>query len=217
MKTDQQLKSDVIAELAWTPGINATNIGVAVKNGVVTLSGEVDTYLQKHAAERAVRMVNGVRGIAVDVEVRLAPGDRRGDTQVAEAAINALRWHSLVPDDKVKVEVEDGWVTLSGEVDWGYQSSSAEQAIRPLIGVRGVGNQIRLKQHVDPTELRVDIESALTRHAQREARKITVGVDGGVVTLSGEVGSMSEHDAVLGTAYAAKGVTRVVDQLEVVD
>lgn len=217
MKTDQQLKSDVVAELAWTPAVNATNIGIAVKNGIVTVSGEVDTYLQKHAVERAVRMVSGVRGIAVDVEVRLAPGDRRGDAQVAEAAVHALRWHSLVPDDKVKVEVEDGWVTLSGEVDWGYQSASAEQAIRPLIGVRGVSNQIRLKQHVNPADIRVDIESALTRHAQREARHIAVSVDSGVVTLRGQVGSMSEHDAVLGTAHAAKGVTRVIDQLEVVD
>lgn len=216
VKTDQQLKSDVVAELAWTPGVNATNIGVAVKTGVVTLSGGVDTYLQKHTVERAVRMVSGVRGIAMDLEVRLAPHDKRGDAQVAEAALHSLRWHSLVPDDKVKVAVEDGWVTLTGELDWGYQSASAEQAVRPLIGVRGVSNQIRLKQHVNPAAIRVDIESALTRRAQREARHITVDVDGGVVTLRGEVGSMAEHDAVLGTAHAARGVTRVVDRLEIV-
>lgn len=217
MKTDQQLKSDIVAELAWTPTVNSTGIGVAVKNGVVTLSGEVDTYLQKHAVERAVRLVSGVRGIALDVEVRLAPGGKRGDAQVAEAALHALRWHAFVPEDKVKVEVEDGWVTLSGEVEWGYQSASAEQAIRPLVGVRGVTNQIRLKQHVNPMDIRSDIESALTRHAKREAKHISVSVDGGAVTLRGEVGSMAEHHAVLGTAAASKGVVRVIDQLEVVD
>jgi osmotically-inducible protein OsmY len=217
MKTDLQLKSDVTAELAWTPAINATRIGVAVKNGIVTLSGEVETYLQKHAVERAVRRVSGVRGIALDLVVQLALHDKRTDGEVAEAAANALRWHSLVPDEHVKVAVEDGWVTLTGEVDWGYQSASAEQCIRPLVGVRGVTNQVRLKQQANPMDIRADIESALARHAQREARRIAVDVSGGVVTLRGEVGSMSEHDAALGTAHAAKGVTRVIDELVVVD
>ncbi|HSV84907.1 MAG TPA: BON domain-containing protein [Ramlibacter sp.] len=217
MKTDQQLKTDVNAELVWDPAINATRIGVAVKNGVVTLSGEVETYLQKHAVERAVRRISGVRGIALDLDVHLAPGERRSDAEIAQAALDALTWHSLVPDDKVKVAVDDGWVTLTGEVDWGYQSASAEQCIRPLIGVRGVSNQLRLKQHANPADIRSDIESALTRHAQREAKHIAVDIEGGVVTLRGEVGSMAEHDAALGTAYASKGVTRVIDKLEVVD
>lgn len=217
MKTDPQLKSDVTAELVWDPSIDATRIGVAVKNGVVTLSGEVETYLQKHAVERAVRRVAGVRGIAVDLDVYLAPGDQRSDAEVAQAALQALAWHSLVPEDKVKVEVEDGWVTLTGEVDWGYQSASAEQCIRPLIGVRGVTNQIRLKQHANPADIRSDIESALTRHAQREAKHIAVEVEGGVVTLRGVVESMAEHDAAMGTARASKGVTRVVDHLDVID
>jgi len=217
MKTDQQLKTDVVAELAWAAPVNPTNIGVAVKNGVVTLSGEVDTYLQKHAVERAVRRIGGVRGLAIELEVRLAASDKRSDSDVAAAALHALRWHSLVPEDKVKVTVEDGWVSLTGEVDWGYQSASAEKCIRPLTGVRGVTNHIHLKQHVNPVDLRSDIESALARHAHREAKRIIVGVESGVVTLSGQVGSMAEHDAALGTAYGAKGVTRVVDQLEVVD
>lgn len=216
MKTDQQLKTDVVAELAWTPTINATGIGVAVKDGVVTLSGGVETYLEKHAVERAVRRVGGVRGIALDLDVRLAPPHQRSDTEIARAGLDALSWHSLVPDDKVKVAVEDGWVTLTGEVDWGYQSASAEQCIRPLVGVRGVSNQIRLKQRANPADIRAGIEAALTRHAQREAKHIAVEVDGGVVTLRGEVGSMAEHEAALGTANAAKGVTRVVDRLEVV-
>lgn len=215
MKSDLQLKADITAELVWDPAVNPTNIGVAVKNGIVTLSGEVDTYLQKHAVERAVRRVAGVRGIAMDLEVRLAPDHVRSDSDIAQAALHALRWHSLVPDDKVKVEVEDGWVTLTGEVDWGYQSASAEQCVHPLVGVKGVTNGIRLKQRANPAEMRQDISAAFTRHAEREANHIGIEVDGSVVTLSGKVSSMSEHDAAIGTAYAAKGVTRVIDHLEV--
>lgn len=215
MKTDQELKSDVSAELAWDPTINATRIGVAVRNGVVTLSGEVETYLQKHAVERAVRRIAGVRGIALDLDVYLAPDDKRSDAEVAQAALQALTWHSLVPDDRVKVAVDDGWVTLTGEVDWGYQSASAEQCVRPLVGVRGVTNELRLKQRANPADIRSDIEAALMRHAQREAKHIEVDVDGGVVTLRGKVDTLADHEAALGTAHAAKGVTRVVDQIEV--
>jgi osmotically-inducible protein OsmY len=215
MKSDVQLKTDVTAELRWDAAVNATQIGVAVRDGIVTLAGQVDTYLQKHAAERAVRRVAGVRGIALDLEVKLAPGHERTDTDIAEASLNALRWHSLVPEDRVKVEVENGWVTLTGELDWGYQSASAEQCVRPLVGVRGVSNQIRLKQRVNPAELRSDLTAALTRHAQRAAGHIGIEVDGGVVTLSGRVMSLAEHDAVVGTAGAARGVTRVVDHIEV--
>jgi osmotically-inducible protein OsmY len=213
MKTDMQIKSDVTAELAWDPAVNATSVGVAVKDGVVTVSGTVDTYMQKHAIERAVRRVSGIRGMAVDLEVRIAPDHRRTDGEIAEAALHALRWHSLVPEDKVKVEVEDGWVTLQGEVDWAYQSASAEQAVRPLVGVRGVSNELRLMQRASPQQIRANIVSALTRHAQREAAHIAIDVDGGVVTLRGQVDSLAEHDATVGTARAAKGVTRVVDRL----
>lgn len=215
MKTDLQLKSDVSAELAWDPAVNATNVGVAVKNGVVTLGGEVDTYLQKHAVERAVHRVSGVRGIALDLQVRLAPGHARSDADIAQAALHALRWHSLVPEGRVQVEVEDGRVTLTGEVDWGYQSASAEQCVHPLVGVRGVTNGIRLRQRADPARVREEITAAFARHARREAQHISIEVDGGVVTLTGKVSSLPEHEAAIGTAYAAKGVTRVVDHLEV--
>jgi osmotically-inducible protein OsmY len=215
MKSDLQIKSDVTAELVWDPAVNATNVGVAVKDGVVTLSGIVDTYLQKHAVERAVRRVGGVRGLALDLQVKLSPGHARSDTEIAQAALHALRWHSLVPDDKVSVEVEDGWVTLSGELDWGYQSASAEQCLRPLVGVTGITNDIRLKQRANPAQLRQDIVAALERHAEREGKHIGVEVDGSVVTLSGRVDSIAEHDAALGTAYAARGVTRIIDRLQV--
>ena len=216
MKTDLQLKSDVTAELVWDPAVNATHVGVAVKNGVVTLSGEVDTYMQKHAIERAVRRIAGVRGIALDLDVRLAPDHARTDADIAQAALHALRWHSLVPDDKVRVEVEDGHVVLTGEVDWAYQAASAEQCLHPLVGVKSVTNRVTIKPRAKLQDIRQDIEAAFARHAQREARHIEVQVDGGVVTLSGKVDSLSEHDAAIGTAYAAKGVSRVVDRIEVV-
>jgi len=215
MKTDDQLKADVSAELRWDAAIDAAHIGVAVRDGVVTLRGKVDNYLEKHAAERAARRVAGVRGLAIDLEVSPARHGPRSDADIAQAAVHALRWHSLVPADKVKVEVEDGWVALTGELDWGYQSASAEQCIRPLIGVKGISNQIRLKQRVNPVALRTDLAAALTRHAQREANHIEIKVDGGVVTLSGSVDSLQEHDAVIGTTSAARGVTRVVDYLQI--
>jgi len=215
MKTDLQIKAEVTAELLWDPVVNATSVGVAVKDGIVTLSGMVDTYLQKHAVERAARRVAGVRGIAIDLDVHLAPDHKRSDAEIAQAALHALRWHSLVPVDKVKVEVEDGSVTLTGEVDWAYQSASAEQCLRPLVGVKGVTNNIRLTQRANPVELKQDIAAAFARHAQREASRIAIDVEDGVITLTGEVDSLAEHDAAIGTAYAAKGVTRVIDRLQV--
>lgn len=215
MKSDEQLQSDVLAELAWDPAVNAGSIAVKAERGVVTLSGAVDTYLQKHAAEAAVRRVGGTRGLAVELEVRLAPEHLRSDSEIAQAAVHALSWHSLVPDDSVKVEVEDGWITLTGEVDWGFQSANAEQCVHALMGVRGITNRIRLRQRADPEQLRLEIASAFTRHAQREASHIRIEVDGGVVTLSGKVNSLSEHAAAIGVAYSARGVTRVIDKLQV--
>jgi len=215
MKTDFELKADVTAELAWDPALNATAIGVIVKDGLVTLAGHLDTYAQKHAAERAVRRVAGVRGIALELDVKLAPEHQRSDSEIAQAAIAALRWNSLVPDDHVKVEVEDAWVTLTGEVDWPYQLSSAEQCIRPLTGVRGVTNSVAIKPRVSGKDIAGQITAALTRHAQREASHIAVEVSGGIVTLSGRVDSLAEHDAAVGAAFGTRGVTSVVDKLEV--
>jgi len=216
MKSDVQLKADIAAELMWTPGVDATNVGVAVKDGVVTLSGTLATFAEKHAVEQAVRRVAGVLGLALDLEVQLAPNHKRNDSEVAHAALNALSWSVLVPRERIKVEVEDGWVTLSGEVDWSYQQVAAEQCVRPLIGVRGVFNKITLKARAIPKDLREQIAAALVRHAHREANHIGIDVQGSVVTLSGVVHSLPERDAAVGTAGAAKGVSRVVDRLEVV-
>jgi len=215
MKTDAQIKADVTAELAWDPSIHATAVGVVVKDGLVTLTGHLDSLAEKHAVERAVRRVSGVRGIAVELEVKPAGEHRRGDAEIAKAALAALRWHSWVPEEHVKVEVEDGWVTLSGEVDWRYQATSAEQCVRPLTGVRGVTNNIGVKPRVSEKDISEEITAALTRHAQREASHIGVEVDGGVVTLKGQVHSLPEHEAALGAAWATRGVSRVVDKLEI--
>jgi osmotically-inducible protein OsmY len=214
MKSDVQLKADVSAELVWTPGVNAANIGVAVKDGVVTLSGTLATYAEKHAVERAVRRVAGVRGMALDLDVQLAPDHKRNDSELAQAAVNALNLSVLIPRDRIKVEVEDGWVTLTGEVEWSYQKGAAEHCIRPLVGVRGVMDKIIVKARAIPKDLREQIKAALVRHANREAEHIGIEVEGGVVTLSGVVHSLPERDAAIGTASAAKGVSRVVDRLE---
>lgn len=215
MKTDIQLKADVTAELAWDPAINATNIGVMVKNGIVTLAGHLDTFSEKHAVERAVRRVGGVRAIALDLDVKLAPAHQRSDSEIAEAAITALRLNSLVPDGKVKVEVENGCVTLTGQLDWHYQQASAEQCIRPMAGVRSLVNRVTIRPRASDQNIAGQITAALKRHAEREARHIAIEVDGAVVTLRGEVSSLAERAAAVGAALSTHGVSRVIDKLEV--
>ena len=215
MKTDAHIKADVTDELAWDPAVNATGIGVAVKDGVVTLTGHLDSYAEKHAVERAVHRVAGVRGIAVELDVRLATEHKRSDSDIAQAAATALQLNSLVPDEKIQVLVENGRVTLTGEVDWSYQLASAEQCVRPLAGVRGLSNRITIKSRASSKDVGAQITAALTRQAAREAKHITVEVEGSVVTLWGKVHSLAEREAAVGAAFSARGVSRVVDKLEV--
>ncbi|WP_096695551.1 BON domain-containing protein [Polaromonas sp. AER18D-145] len=215
MKTDAHIKSDVIDELAWDPAVNATGIGVAVRDGVVTLTGHLDSYAEKHAVERAVHRVAGVRGIAVELDVRLAAEHKRSDSDIAQAAATALQLNSLVPDEKIQVLVENGRVTLTGEVDWSYQLACAEQCVRPLAGVRGLSNRITIKSRASSKDVGAQITAALTRQAAREAKHITVEVEGSVVTLWGKVHSLAEREAAVGAAFSARGVSRVVDKLEV--
>lgn len=215
MKTDMQLKADVTAELAWEPTVNAAGIGVLVNDGIVTLTGHLNTFAEKYAAERAVRRVAGVRGLAMELDVKLAPGHQRSDSEIASAAASALRWSVFMQPDRVKVEVEKGWVTLTGEVDWAYQSSTAEQCTRNLIGVRGLTNKITVKPTVSTRNVAEEISAALERQAEREAKNILIDVEGGVVTLRGKVHSLAEREAVAGAAFAARGVSRIVNKLEV--
>jgi osmotically-inducible protein OsmY len=215
MKTDMQLKADVTDELAWDPAINAASIGVMVKDGVATLTGHLDSFAEKHAVERAVRRVAGVRGIALELDVKLAAEHKRSDSELAQAATTALRLNSMVPEGKVQVEVENGWVTLTGELDWSYQLARAEHCIRPLAGVRGLHNSITIKPRASSKDVGAQIMAALTRQAMREAKHITIEVEGDVVTLWGKVHSLTEREAAVGAAFSAHGVSRVVDKLEV--
>jgi osmotically-inducible protein OsmY len=215
MKTDAQLKADVSQELEWDPSINATTVGVSVKDGVVTLSGHLQTYAEKLAAERAVQRVAGVKAVAVELDVLLAPNHVHSDTDIAQAIESALKWQAFVPPERVQVKVEHGWVTLGGEVDWDYQRSAAAKAVRPLRGVVGLDNRITLKPQAKPGNISQRIQEALTRHAQREARDIAVAVSGSTVTLSGRVDTWAERRAVQGAAWSAPGVTEVINHLSV--
>ena len=207
MKTDAQLKKDVQAELDWDPAVDATQIGVAVKDGVTTLTGHIATFAEKYAAERALRRVAGVKAIALELDVRLAPDHRRSDTDIALAAENALKWNTMVPD-KVRVTVDKGWVTLRGELEWEYQRRGVENAIRPLMGVVGVSNDITLKPQVTASGVKTKIEEALRRQTEREAARLDIKVDGATVTLKGTVHSFHERDAAQGAAWYLGRVDR---------
>jgi osmotically-inducible protein OsmY len=215
MKTDTELKADVIAELAWDSAINPTGIGVMVEHGVVTLTGHLETFAEKHAVERAVHRVAGVRGIALELDVKLSTAHKRSDSEIAQAAASALLWNSNVPDGRVQVEVENGWVTLTGELDWNYQIASAEQCVSSLLGVSGLTNKITIKPRVNPKDISAEIASALMRQAIREAKHIGIEVKGGTVTLKGKVHSLAERDAAVGVAFIARGVSQVIDKIEV--
>jgi osmotically-inducible protein OsmY len=216
MKSDAQLQADVIEELKWWPNVNAANIGVAVKNGIVTLTGHVEHYAEKVAAEEAAKAVYGVRGIANDIDVRVPGSGKRTDTEIAEAALNALKWDFEVPEDRIKVVVKDGWVTLEGTVDWEYQKKAAERAVRYLMGVVGVTNLIKVKPAVKSVDIKAKIEDAFRRQANLDARRINVTTNDGEVILTGSVSSWAERDAAIAAAWSAPGVTSVKADIAVV-
>lgn len=215
MKTDSDIKKDVLAEMEWDPEINAAGVGIAVKDGVVTVSGHLDTYSEKFAIQRALRRVDGVRAIAMEVDVVLSPEHRRSDSEIAAAAAQALKWQARLPEGRLRVSVEHGWVHLSGEVDWEFQRRAAEKAVRPLTGVVGVSNEIALASKALPSDLSQRITQALQRQALREAKRVEVAVDGTKVTLRGQVHSWQERDAVQGAVWAAPGVRTVINELHV--
>jgi osmotically-inducible protein OsmY len=215
MKTDKELRKDVLAELEYEPSIDATQIGVAVKDGVVTLTGSVESYFEKWRAERAAERVEGVRAVANELEVRLPGDSKRKDTDIAAAAVNALKWNSLVPADKVKVTVEGGWITLKGEVPYRFQKEAAESAVRHLTGATGVSNLIQIKPNVSSTEVKKKIEEALERMAQVDARQIQIETSDGKVILKGKVRSWAEREEAEKAAWRAPGVAQVEDQIRV--
>ncbi|MEO8004308.1 MAG: BON domain-containing protein [Betaproteobacteria bacterium] len=213
MKNDTQLQTDVMAELKWRPGFDAAHIGVAAKDGVITLSGQVTHYAEKAAAEDSAKGVYGVKGIANDIEVDLPGVGTPTDQDIVEAALSAMKWATDVPADKVKVVVKKGWVTLEGTLDSQYQKDAAGRCVRYLMGVASVSNHIVIKPSVNWTDVKTKIEDAFRRHADLEARRITVFTHEGEVTLSGNVSSYSESAQAVAAAWGAPGVTSVSNNL----
>jgi osmotically-inducible protein OsmY len=215
MKTDSQLKQDIISELNWEPAIHASEIGVEVKDGIVTLAGHVASYGEKWDAERAAQRVSGVKALAIEIDVKLAGSASRTDGEIARTVENVLQWTTFLGKNEVKVMVEGGWVTLSGEVEWDYQRMTAASSVRYLMGVKGVSNSIGIRSKVYAGVIKSDIEAALKRRAHADAQKIAVDVDGADVTLSGTVHSWFERDQARNSAWGTPGVKKVVDNIVV--
>lgn len=211
MKTDLQIQQDVIAELKWDPKVNPAHIGVEVNNGVVTLSGHVDNYAEKLNAEKAAKRVASVKAIAVELDVKWLGSHKKSDTEIANAALNALKWNVYQLSESVTIKVENGLVTLNGEVPWNFERQSAEYCIRYLTGVRGVLNQIKVRPKISVTTIKADIEKALQRRAHDQAQEITVSVSGDEVRLGGKIHDWREKSLAIDAAWSVPGVKRVID------
>jgi osmotically-inducible protein OsmY len=215
MKTDTQLQQDIVAELHWEPSLNATHIDVTVKDGVVTLTGFVSSFTEKWTAEYAVKSIAGVKAVADDLEVRLPGASERTDSDIARAAVNALEWNTSVPHERITVTVRDGWLTLEGSVDWAYQKTATEDAVRHLMGVKGVTNALTVQPKVVVTAIYAKIAEAFKRNAALEAQEIWVEVEGNKVILRGNLHSWSERAEAERVASAAPGVTAVENRIYV--
>ena len=215
IRTDEQIQKDVLAELKWEPRVQSTEIGVAVKNGIVTLTGFVDSYTKRLAAEEAAHRVRGVKAVANDIEVKLFSSSERTDADIAAAAVRALEWDAFVSVDKLDVTVSKGWITLKGEVEWQFQRQDAERVVRRLTGVKGVSNLITVKPRVTPSELKQKIEKALVRSAETDAQHITVEVDGSKVILKGTVRAFAEKQEAARVAWSAPGVSSVDNRITI--
>ncbi|MGB3928787.1 MAG: BON domain-containing protein [Sphingobium sp.] len=214
-KSDSQLQHDVMAELEWEPSIDHADIGVAVNDGVVTLSGYVKSYPQKVTAEKATRRVAGVRAIAEEIKVRFASDRKTADHEIAKRIIDMFAWNVSIPDDKIKVKVEHGWVTLSGTVDWHYQSNEARAAAGRVTGVTGVSNLVEVKKLPVASDIKDRIMAAFKRQADLDAGTVTVATDGSTVRLGGKVKNWNERGIAERAAWAAPGVNKVEDNIVV--
>ena len=214
--TDKDLKQHVQSAFDWEPSLDASDIGVSVDEGVVTLRGNVASYAEKVTAERVALRVYGVKGVANDLSVHLASLFERTDTEVAQAAVAALTWNTMVPHDRVTVTVTNGWLTLKGTLDWQYQKDAAARAVRDLTGVKGLTNSIIVQPRVKTIDVRDKIEAAFKRSAEIDARRVNVTATDGKVILSGNVHSWAERQEAERAAWAAPGVTQVEDRLAIV-
>jgi len=215
MRTDMELQKDVVEELKWEPRLTEDEIGVAVKDGVVTLTGFVPDYAQRRTAAKAAERVNGVRAVAQELVVKVPDMFRHSDTELAHRVVNALAWDVEVPNEKIKAKVENGWVTLEGTVDWQYQRNAAERAVRYLGGIKGVSNTITIAPTASPYDVAQHIKAALHRTADVEAKGIQVTASDGKVVLTGTVRSWPERADVERAAWSASGVMAVDDRLAV--
>ncbi|MBL6448775.1 BON domain-containing protein [Fulvivirga sp. 29W222] len=215
MKTDEQIKQDVIEEIRWDPQLTdiAPHIGVSVDDGVVTLSGMVDFYAQKLATEKAAQRVSGVKVVAVDIELK-GQSEKVTDAELGEAIRNALTWHSAINEDRLEIMVDNGWVSLSGTVKWDYERKAAQKAIEKIIGIKGIINRVKVENEiVEPKYIKKKISNAFHRHATVDVENITVEVNGSTVTLKGKVSSWSEREDAEDVAWAMPGVTEVLNNL----
>jgi osmotically-inducible protein OsmY len=215
LRSDAEIQAEVLTELKWEPRVQATEIGVAVKDGVVTLTGLVDSYTKRWAAEDAAHRVRGVKAVADDIEVQLSIGDERPDPDIAAAAARALTWDALLVPEHIDVTVSKGWITLRGTVDWQYKKQEAERAVRNLAGVKGVTNLIDVKPKLQPAEIKKQVEQALVRTAQTDAERISVEVDVGKVTLKGTVRAWVERQEAERAAWRAPGVVSVDNRITI--
>jgi osmotically-inducible protein OsmY len=215
MRSDSEIERDVKEELMWDPDLDATDIAVSVKNGVVTLAGFVKSYSDKYEAEAAAKRVAGVVAIANDIEVRMPSVDERPDPEIARDAVAAIKSQLPISSEKIKVVVKNGWITLEGEVEWQYQRTTAESAVRRIKGVKGVSNVIQIKPHAEPNQIKRKIQEAFRRSAEVDANRIIVETDGGTVRLKGTVRSWIEREEAERAAWAAPGVVNVIDEIVV--
>lgn len=215
MKTDSQLQHDVMAELEWEPSVDHAEIGVAVNDGVVTLSGYVKSYPEKIAGEKAARRVAGVKAIAQEIKIRFASDAKNADHEIAKRILDLFAWNVSIPDDKIKVKVENGWVSLSGAVNWRYQSHEAAAVAGRISGVTGISNFIEVKKLPMASDIQDRIVAAFKRQADFDAAGVTVATDGGTVKLGGRVKAWNERSIAERTAWAAPGVTEVQDNIVV--
>ena len=215
MKSDSEIEKDVRDELKWDPDLDATDIAVSVSDGVVTLAGFVKNFVDKYEAETAAKRVAGVVAVANDIEVRVPSIDERPDPDIARDAVAALKSQLPLSSEHIKVILKNGWITLEGQVEWQYQRTTAETAVRRIKGVKGVTNSIRLEPKAKPSEIKRKIQEAFRRNAEVDSNRIIVDADGSVVTLKGTVRSWMEREEAERAAWAAPGVTSVIDQIVV--